>query len=197
MSRIEIKCTISHGFGWSLALWIRIRIQESKKAQTRINLTGWNIYFFRHSKIYTQMRGRIPGPTLLYVTPEKVSASNQLLVSIFILLWRSRFAFWDQKSIKITYLKKRKHYNFKYKYIKKSSYFFEFWTDPYQNETDPQHWNLNVQLMPSFRTPWCRCTTRICWRGSWLTRLTVSPSGVTTSGRTTRSSPSSGTGSLR
>ena len=37
-------------------------------------------FFFRHRNIYNMMRGSSPGPTLLYVTPEKVSSSTQLLV---------------------------------------------------------------------------------------------------------------------
>ena len=44
-------------------------------------ISHWLITF-RQSKIYTQMRGKVAGPTLLYVTPEKITSSNQLLVML-------------------------------------------------------------------------------------------------------------------
>jgi hypothetical protein len=38
----------------------------------------------RQRDIYTQMRGSEPGPTLLYVTPEKVSNREQLILDRFL-----------------------------------------------------------------------------------------------------------------
>ncbi len=55
-------------------------------------LTGMNISadhlsgedYGRQRDIYTQMRGSEPGPTLLYVTPEKVSNREQLILDVLI-----------------------------------------------------------------------------------------------------------------
>jgi hypothetical protein len=38
----------------------------------------------RQRDIYTQMRGSEPGPTLLYVTPEKVSNREQLILDFLV-----------------------------------------------------------------------------------------------------------------
>jgi len=57
-------------------------IQDQVTKLNGINISADHLSgddYARQSKIYTQMRGKVAGPTLLYVTPEKITSSNQLL----------------------------------------------------------------------------------------------------------------------
>merc|ERR1719354_9697 len=64
-------------------------IQDQVTKLNGINISADHLSgddYARQSRIYTQMRGRVPGPTLLYVTPEKLTSSNQLqdaLMSVY------------------------------------------------------------------------------------------------------------------